>query len=292
MENIGFIGLGTMGLPISKNLIQKSQSKLFGFDIESSRVSLFENAGGKYSSIQEMSKNCSVIFLCLPTNDLVSKTIDEIICYGKKETIIVDLSSTAPDIITMKYKEALEEDIYLIDAPVSGGEKGAIEGTLVIMCGGDKKVYDKIKPLLEHISIKSRYMGKSGNGSISKLVNNIIVGINIAAVSEGYAFAKKAGINPRDLFEIIKDGFAGSKVMDSKIPKILNRDFSASARMGVHQKDLLNAEKHADYLKVSLPLTDIVLEFMNKIESKGLINEDHCALIKIYEEDMDVIVSE
>jgi len=290
MENVGFIGLGTMGLPISINLLNKSKMKIFGFDIEPLRVKEFEKAGGKYSNVRDIAQNCSTIFLCLPTNNSVSETIDEIIDNGKEGTIIVDLSSTSPFIIIEEYNKALNKGLYLIDAPVSGGEKGAIDGSLVIMCGGEKKAYEKIKSILEYISVKSMYMGRSGNGSISKLVNNIIVAINIAAISVGYAFAKKAGINPNDLFEIIKDGFAGSKVMDSKIPKILDRDFSPSARMKIHQKDLLNAIEYGDFLNIKLPLTEIVLDFMNKAETLGFINEDHCAIIKIYEDNMDVIV--
>lgn len=290
MNKIGFIGLGTMGLPISINLIKRLKSRIYGFDVNYQAIKEFEKNGGIYLNKIDIYKDCNIIILCLPTNDLISETIDEIIMVANKDTIIIDFSSTSPEIIIKEHELALAKGIHLIDAPVSGGEKGAIEGSLVVMCGGDEEIYHKIEFILDAMAVKVRYMGKSGNGSISKLANNMIVAVNLASISEAFCFAKKAGINPLDLFDIIKDGFAGSAVMESKIPKILSRDFSPSARVSIHKKDLVNAEQYAKHLNVKLHLTNKVLEDMQKLEDRGLAGDDHCAVVKIYEDEMGVIV--
>jgi 2-hydroxy-3-oxopropionate reductase len=156
------------------------------------------------------------------------------------------------------------------------------------MCGGDKEIFDEVKPLLLTIGNSATYMGQAGCGSVAKLANNMIVGCNIGAVSESFAFAVKAGIDPEVLFNAIKGGFAGSEVMNAKIPKIISRNFEASARISVHQKDLKNAVNMAEELCVEIPMSKLVLDYMNEMEAQGKINEDHCAIAKIYEKNMGV----
>ncbi|MDI6707063.1 MAG: NAD-binding protein, partial [Bacillota bacterium] len=191
-------------------------------------------------------------------------------------------------VIREMYKKASEVGIKLIDSPVSGGEAGAIAGTLVLMCGGDREVFEEVSPLLLCMGRAATYMGQSGCGSIAKLANNMIVGCNIAAVAESFAFATKAGLDPQVLFEAIKDGFAGSAVLYSKAPKIITRDFSASARIAVHQKDLKNAMRLAEELGVEIPMSKMVLGYMNEMDAEGKANEDHCAIAKIFEKNMGV----
>lgn len=291
MKKIGFIGMGIMGLPMAKNLLNKSECEVTGFDVFETARNRFVEAGGKTTeTAEEIYKNSDIIFLCLPKNELVESTIKEIIEKAKKGTIIVDFSSTAPGIIRKLFPEVKKAGMSLLDSPVSGGETGAIAGTLVVMCGGDKETFDNVKSLLHCVGEKVTYMGNSGCGSVAKLANNMIVGCNLISVSEAYAFAVKAGLNPKILFEAIKDGFAQSAVMDLKVPKILSRDFTASARIAVHQKDMKNAINLANELEIKIPMSDIVLDYMNQMESIGLINEDQCALVKIFERDMDIEV--
>lgn len=158
------------------------------------------------------------------------------------------------------------------------------------MTGGEKEIYDKVKPYLEMMGKTVTYMGPSGCGSTAKLANNMMVGIHLVAMSEAFAFAKKAGLDPQTLFGAIKDGFAQSAVMDLKVPKILSRNFSASARIAVHLKDINNAMEMADHLSVDLPMTKIVKEQMDYMKDHGMIDEDQCALIKYYEDAMGVEV--
>ncbi|HBD65011.1 MAG TPA: hypothetical protein DC038_11330, partial [Clostridiales bacterium] len=203
-------------------------------------------------------------------------------------TVIVALSSTAPSVIRDMYPNCREAGISLLDSPVSGGEAGAVAGTLAIMCGGEKHVFDEVEPLLHHIGKTATYMGGTGCGAVAKLANNMIVGCNIGAVGEALAFAVKAGLDPMTLYNAIKDGFAGSAVLDSKAPKIISRNFEASARIAVHQKDLKNAVDLADELNIEIPMSRMIFDYMNEMESDGMVNEDHCAIAKVYEKRMGV----
>lgn len=289
MKKIGFIGMGIMGLPMAVNLVKKSKQEVVGFDVVEEKKNIFkENGGIPVDNTDEITNACDIIFLCLPTNDLVKSTIQKIINSGRKGTIIVDLSSTAPNVIREMYPVADEAGIKLLDSPVSGGEVGAIEGTLAIMCGGDKEVFQEVQPLLHCMGANVTYMGSTGCGSVAKLANNMIVGCNLASVGEALAFAVKAGLDPQVLFDAIKDGFAGSAVFSTKAPKIISRNYEASARVAVHQKDLKNAVLLANELGVEIPMSEMVLDYMNELEADGRINEDHCAVARIYEKRMGV----
>ncbi len=288
-KTIGFIGLGVMGLPMSLNLLKKCDYSIMGYDVFREKRSIFTGNGGRSPEhVDEIYQNCDIIFLCLPSNDLVKSTIQDIIDIGKKGKIIVDLSSTSPSVIQEMYEKARQVGISVLDCPVSGGEPGAIAGTLVMMCGGDQEEFDVVSPLLHCMGSSVTYMGKSSSGSIAKLVNNMIAGCYLGAMSEGLAFAVKAGLDPETLFNAIKDGYAGSPLFAVKAPKIMSRNFEASARIAVHQKDLKNAVQLADELQVEIPLSKMVLDYMNEMEELGQVNEDHCAIAKIYENRMGV----
>lgn len=289
MKQVGFIGMGVMGLPMAINLVKKGNLNVIGFDVIEEKRKIFqENGGESTDNTEDIIKSCDIIFLCLPTNDLVKSNIQKIIDKGIKGTVIIDLSSTAPNVIREMYPKCKEASIELLDSPVSGGEVGAIEGTLAIMCGGDKGVFEKVEQLLRYVGKAVTYMGHTGCGAVAKLANNMIVGCNIGAVSEALAFAVKAGLDPETLFNAIKDGFAGSAVLNSKAPKIISRNFEASARIAVHQKDLKNAINLAEELNIEIPMSKMILDYMNEMEADGKVNEDHCAIARIYEKRMGI----
>lgn len=291
MKTIGYLGLGVMGYGMTSNLIHKSKGIVYGYDpVEVARKRFADNGGRVAADACELYRTCDIICMCLPTNALVKATITEIVEVARPGTIIVDMGSTSPYIIKELHAMACEKGFYLLDSPVSGGETGANGGTLAIMTGGEKEIYDKVKPYLEMMGKTVTYMGPSGCGSTAKLANNMMVGIHLVAMSEAFAFAKKAGLDPQTLFGAIKDGFAQSAVMDLKVPKILSRNFSASARIAVHLKDINNAMEMADHLSVDLPMTKIVKEQMDYMKDHGMIDEDQCALIKYYEDAMGVEV--
>lgn len=291
MKAIGYLGLGIMGYGMTGNLIDKSGQIVYGYDPVPELRERFEKRGGKaFDNAEALYKNCDIIFECLPTNEIVKATVTDIINTAAPGTIIVDMGSTAPYIIKELHEEALKKDIHVIDSPVSGGETGANGGSLVIMCGGEKEIYEEVKPYLLMMGKTATYMGGSGCGSTAKLANNMMVGIHLIAMDEAFAFAVKAGLDPKTLFEAIKGGFAQSAVMDLKVPKILSRDFTASARIAVHLKDVNNAIGVADKLGVDIPMTKIVKEQMDWMYDHGMINEDQCALVKYYEDAMGVEV--
>lgn len=291
MEKIGFLGLGIMGYWMSSNLLSKSGTEVYGYDPVEASLERFAASGGKKAgSAQELYENCGLIFFCLPTNEIVKSTVLEAIRTARPGTILVDMGSTSPKLVRELHAEANKHDISLLDCPVSGGEQGAKDGTLVIMCGGEADVYQKVRPYLSMMGKTVTYMGGSGNGSTAKVCNNMIVGIHLLAVGETYSFAKKAGLDPALLFEAIKDGFAESAVMTLKVPKILKRDFTPSARIAVHYKDIKNAMELAEHLGVTLPMTDEVKKQMDWMKAEGLIDEDQCALVKYSENLMHVEV--
>ncbi len=291
MKKLGFIGMGIMGLPMATNILQKREESIVGFDVMEEARMKFMEAGGEVSeSIPEIAANSDIVFLCLPKNELVESVGLEVISNAKVGTIIVDCSSTAPNIIRGLYPKVKAAGMHLIDAPVSGGQIGAIEGSLAIMCGGDKDIFDIVEEYLACMGAKVTYVGATGCGDVAKLANNMIVGNHLLAMGEAFAFATKAGLDPAILFEAIKDGYAQSRVLDVKVGKMLERDFTPAARIAVHQKDMKNAMQMASEMGVEIPLSAIVLEYMNRMEADGLINEDQCALVKPFEKDMQVVV--
>lgn len=289
MKKIGYLGLGIMGYGMTSNLIQKSGGPVYGYDpVEAARKHFADNGGTVTADAKELYQTCDVIFMCLPTNEIVKNTITEIMATAKPGTTIVDMGSTSPYVIQDLYKQANEKGFHLLDSPVSGGKTGADAGTLVIMCGGDKEVFDDVLPYLQMMGKTVTYMGSSGCGSTAKLANNMIVGIHLIAMGEAFAFAKKAGLDSKVLFDAIKGGFAQSAVLDLKVPEVLKRNFEATARIAVHLKDINNALEMAGHLGVDLPMTEIVHQQMDWMKQHGMIDEDQCALVKYYEDAMGV----
>lgn len=287
---IGFLGLGVMGLPMAKNLIKKSGCEVLGFDVAQSRLDEFAAAGGTPVKEQtDIYKQCDIIMQILPTHAIIRKSVEDAVHYGKRGNIIIDLSSTAPDIVLDLHKKALDAGMFLLDCPVSGGNPMAIAGTLAMMAGGEKEAFDRAEPLLACMG-HPIYTGGSGSGSVTKLVNNLIGGAELVAMCEGYAFAAKAGIDLQTTFEATRCGFVGGPMYENKVPKIIHRDYEPGARIAVHRKDILNAKHYAHKLGVDLPMTDVVLHVMDWMNDNGHIDDDQAAMVKYYEEKMGVTV--
>ena len=292
MKKIGFLGLGVMGLPMALNVLKKSGYPVLGFDVAQARLDQFAAAGGETTSDPvDIYKTCDVIMQMLPTHPIIINSIKQAVQYGKPGNIILDLDSTAPDIIQELYPEVEAAGMHLLDSPVSGGNPMAIAGTLAIMTGGDKEVFESVKPLLECMG-HPVYTGGSGSGSVTKLVNNMVAGAYMVVIAEAYAFAAKAGIDLQTTFEATRGGFAGGPVYENKVPKLIKRDFEPGARVAVHRKDILNAKHFAHHMGVDTPMTDVVLRVMDWMNDNGHIDEDQIAMVKYYEDKMDVTVGE
>jgi 2-hydroxy-3-oxopropionate reductase len=287
---IGFLGMGVMGLPMAKNLVTKSGCNVLGFDVAQKQKDAFREAGGiPVNDAVEIYRNCEVVMQILPTHPIIRNSVEQAIQYGKPGNIIVDLSSTAPDIILELHKKAHNTGIFLLDSPVSGGNPKATDGTLAIMVGGEKEAFDRVQPLLACMGTPV-YTGGSASGSVTKLVNNMIGGATLVAIAEGYAFAAKAKIDLQTIFDATRAGFVGGPMYDNKVPKLINRDYEPGARVAVHRKDILNAKHYAHKLGVDTPMTDVVLHVMDWMNDNGHINEDQIAMVKYYEDKMGVTV--
>ena len=216
---IGFLGMGVMGLPMAKNVVKKSGCEVLGYDVAKKQLDDFAASGGKpVSDPVEIYKNCDVILQILPTHPIIRNSVEQAIQYGKPGNIIVDLSSTAPDIIQELYTETRAAGMYLLDSPVSGGNPMAIAGTLAIMTGGDREAYEKAKPILSCMG-NPVYTGGTASGSVTKLVNNMVAGAYMVVIAEAYAFAAKAGIDLQTTFNATRGGFAGGPVYENKVPQ-------------------------------------------------------------------------
>ncbi|MBQ6116790.1 MAG: NAD(P)-dependent oxidoreductase [Oscillospiraceae bacterium] len=289
MGTIGFIGLGIMGIGMASNLVRKQPDTVLGFDLVPALRDRFAAHGGQpVENVEEIAKNCPLIFLSLPSNKAVESSVESILSAAKPGTIIVDLSSTAPSLIRELSKKAAEKGLHLLDSPVSGAEARAADGTLVIMCGGEEAVYETVLPYLKMLGPDVFYMGGSGSGNVCKLVNNVIVGGNLDIACEAIAFGRKAGLDPAKLWEVVRGGAAQSFMLDVRGPKIVNHDFSPSAPVRLHLKDVNNALQLADEIGVELPLTNVIKEHLGWLKEQGFENEDHSALYRYYEHAMGV----
>lgn len=285
-HKIGFIGLGVMGKPMALNLI-KAGCTLSVFDINKEVVKEVTSAGAKNGhSPKEIGKSCSIVFTMLPNSPQVEEVIsgeNGVLEEINKGTIIVDMSSISPIVAKKVYQTAKAKGVDFIDAPVSGGEPKAIDGTLSIMAGGDEPVFEKVKDLLLTMGASAILIGDSGSGNICKLANQIMVAMHLASVGEAMVFAEKAGVDSEKVFQAIRGGLAGSTVLDAKMPLILDRNFKPGGPIRMHTKDLLNVRDTALEIDAPIPLTTQIMEFMKALKADGKQEDDHGGLIQYWE---------
>ena len=283
---IGFIGLGIMGKPMVKNLL-KAGYELTVYDINQANIALMEEAGAKgASSAKEAAQGAGVVITMLPNGPHVKEAVlgkNGVLEGAEKGTILIDMSSIAPLVSQEICAECAKKGVKMIDAPVSGGEPKAIDGTMSIMAGGEKDVFDQVYGILMAMGGSAVYCGSIGAGNTTKLANQVIVALNIAAVSEAFLLSTKAGVEPHKVFEAIKGGLAGSTVMNAKIPMILDRNFQPGFKIDLHIKDLNNALETGHGVGAPLTLTANVMEMLQTLHHDGCGMEDHSAIAKYYE---------
>ena len=282
---IGFIGLGIMGRPMAKNLL-KAGYQLTVYDKFAKCDDLVALGAKAGVSNQDVAAQSEIIITMLPNSPQVREAVlgqDGVIDGAKAGAIVVDMSSIAPGASQEIGAALKEKGIALLDAPVSGGEPKAIEGSLAIMVGGEPEVFATVKPILEKMGSSVVHVGQIGAGNVTKLANQIIVALNIAAVSEAFVLATKAGVNPEAVFNAIKGGLAGSTVMNAKMPMILDGNFKPGFRIELHIKDLQNALDTAHALNVPIPLTANVMETLQALKGDEMGRNDHSAIVRFYE---------
>jgi len=285
-KKIGFIGLGIMGKPMAKNLL-KAEYTLTVHNRSPLPVNELTALGAsKAESPKETAQKSDVIITMLPDSPDVEKVIlgeNGVLEGAKSGTVIIDMSSIAPLVSKRISAEIEKKGVEMLDAPVSGGETGAIQGTLAIMVGGKEEIFNKHLDILKVMGKSVVRVGDIGAGGFTKLANQIIVAINIAAISEALVLGEKAGLNPEFLYKAIRGGLAGSNVLDSKINNILKRNFKPGFKIKLHRKDLNNVLLTAKDLDIPLPLTSLVQQMMVTLINEGKGEDDHSALINFIE---------
>ncbi len=283
---IGFIGLGIMGKPMVKNLIKGGYTDVLVNGRHQDVLDELAALGAVSATYQEIGEQCDVVMTMLPNSPQVKEVMlgnKGVAAFMKPGTVYIDMSSINP-VATKEVAAVLaEKNIDMIDAPVSGGEPKAIDGTLSFMVGGKEEVVEKYKPLLETMGSSVVRCGEIGAGNTTKLANQIIVACNIQALSEALILAKKAGVDPELVFKAIRGGLAGSTVMDAKAPMMLSGNDKPGFKIDLHIKDLNNALDCAHSVGAPVPMTAEVQEIFQWLHNHDGGQKDHSAIVQYYE---------
>ncbi|MFZ0429487.1 MAG: 2-hydroxy-3-oxopropionate reductase [Acidobacteriota bacterium] len=287
MEKIGFIGLGIMGKPMALNLIKAGYS-LTVYDVRPEPVQEVVAAGAKEAkSSKDVAARSDVVITMLPNSPDVRAAVlgnDGVLEGARAGLILVDMSSIAPLVAQEIAAEVQKKGVDMLDAPVSGGEPKAKDGTLSIMVGGKHEVFERVESILKCMGASAVLVGGIGSGNTTKLANQIIVALNIAAMSEAMVLATRAGVDPEKVYLAIRGGLAGSSVLDAKVPLALDGNFKPGFRIALHIKDLANALDTAHELGVPVPLSSGVMEIMQALKTDGKAGDDHGGIIQFYED--------
>jgi 2-hydroxy-3-oxopropionate reductase len=283
---IGFIGLGIMGKPMSKNLL-KAGHQLIVCDVVRAAVDELVAAGAQAAATpRDIASQVGLVITMLPNSPEVKQVVlgkDGILEGAKPGLIVADMSSIAPRVSRELAATLAERGVEMLDAPVSGGQPKAIDGTLSVMVGGKAEIFDRCLPVFKAMAASVVRVGDIGAGNVAKLANQIVIALNIAAVSEALVLAAKAGVEPELVFQAIRGGLAGSTVMDAKAPLMLDRKFNPGFRINLHIKDLDNALDAGHQFGSPLPLTALVREILEALKLDGFSDSDHGALVRYFE---------
>ncbi|MHB0896540.1 MAG: 2-hydroxy-3-oxopropionate reductase [Spirochaetales bacterium] len=283
---VGFIGLGIMGKPMSKNLIKAGYSLIVN-DVNAAAVAELVALGAESAeNAAEVARRSDLVITMLPNSPHVKQVVlgkNGLIEGARPGLILIDMSSIAPLASKEVNAKLVEKGVEMLDAPVSGGEPKAIDSTLSIMVGGSEDLFDRCLPLLQKLGSSVVLCGDIGAGNMTKLANQIIVALNIAALSEAMVLAAKSGVDPETVYKAIRGGLAGSTVMEAKTPMILAGNFKPGFRIELHIKDLANAIETGHDVGVPLPLTSQVMEMMQALKVDGKAGNDHSGIVQYYE---------
>lgn len=284
-RKFGFVGLGIMGKPMAKNLL-KSGYSLVVHDINKEPVNELKSEGAEVAlSPKEVAERCNVILTMLPNSPEVKQVIlgpKGVLEGAKSGSIVIDLSSIAP-LVSKEIAEALKaKGVRMMDAPVSGGEPGAVSGTLSIMVGGDQSDFDESIEMLNIMGGSVVRVGDIGSGNTAKLANQVIVALNIAAMCEALVLGAKAGVDLNLMYNAIRGGLAGSNVLDAKFPLVMANKLDPGFKIDLHIKDLANVLETSHQIGASLPLTGLVMEIFQSLKADGKGQLDHGGVITYY----------
>lgn len=284
--NVGFIGPGIMGAPMALNLM-KGGHRLWVYARRPAATQPLVAAGATAcATAADVARHADVIFTIVSDTPDVESVIfgaQGIASQARPGTVIVDMSTISPT-ATKSFAERLaQQGVDMLDAPVSGGETGAINGTLSIMVGGKPQVFERVKPLFECMGKNIVHIGDNGAGQVAKACNQIVVAVTIEAVAEALTFARRNGADPAKVREALMGGFAGSKIMEVHGKRMLDNDFKPGFKVGLHQKDMRIVMETAHQLGVALPAAALVTQHLNALMGTGDTNLDSAAVVKVIE---------
>lgn len=287
MSNIGFVGLGIMGGPMCRNLL-KSGHRLVVYDIVPALIERVVGYGAAAAgSAREAAERSDITITMLPDGPEVEQAMlgpGGVLEGARAGSTVVDMSSISPLVAQKVGAACAAKGVRFLDAPVSGGEPKAIDGTLAIMVGGEEAVFREMEPVLKCMGASATLTGAVGAGNVTKLANQIMVACNIAAMGEALVLATRAGLDPNVVFNAVKGGLAGSTVLNAKAPMVTARNFQPGFRIRLHQKDLRNALLTAEAMKVGLPLTSLVQQMLMALMNEGKGDLDHSAIVTFIEQ--------
>ena len=290
---IGLIGLGIMGKPMAKNLLKAGYKELYVWARSKAPVDELVSCGAIASSKAEIGSVCDVVLTMLPNSPQVKEVllgeggVAETMHEGQ---VFIDMSSINPIASKEISEELAKKGVKMLDAPVSGGEPKAIDGTLSFMVGGDQEIFDFAKPILLAMGSSVVLCGGIGAGNTTKLANQIIVACNIQALAEALTLAQKAGVDPELVFQAIKGGLAGSTVMNAKAPMMIAGNDKPGFKIDLHIKDLSNALDCAHSVGAPVPMTAQVQEILQYLHNNGCGQNDHSAIAKYYEKLAGILI--
>ena len=283
---LGFIGLGIMGKPMARNLLKAGYSLTVFNRSQGPMDELASEGAAAVASSAEVAEKSEIVITMLPDSADSEQVIlgERGVLEGAREnSVIVDMSSIAPLVSQRIASDALKKGVEMVDAPVSGGEPGAVAGTLAIMVGAKEEVFERCLPILNVMGRSVVRVGDPGAGNIVKLANQIIVAANIEAIGEAFVLAQKAGVDPDLVFQAIRAGLAGSNALEAKAPMVMERNFNPGFRIRLHQKDLHNALLTGKDLGVPLPVTSLVQQMLGALINQGRGESDHSAIVNFIE---------
>ena len=287
MLKVGFIGLGTMGFPIAGHISKSYQTLVFNRTTNKSQKWTSEFEGETCESVKDLALKSKVIFLCLSEDRDIEEVVlgrDGIFEHINEGTIVVDHSTTSVDTATLISKEILKKDSIFLDAPVSGGEAGAQNGSLSVMIGGDSSAYKQISPILDCYSAFHKYMGPSGNGQLTKMINQICIAGLIQALAEAASFAKKSGISSKEVLDVISRGAAQSWQMENSWESMIDDEYVFGFAVDLMVKDLEIVSKFSKKIGANISTTEVIKSYYKELQNMGAGRLDTSSLLKRLDE--------
>ena len=283
-EKVGFVGLGIMGTPMARNLLAAGYDLTVHNRSREKAEALAAEGATVAESPKEVAESADVVVTMLPGPPEVEAVFGEMLGVAADDMLLIDMSTSSPILARKLAADAGEKGVGALDAPVSGGDVGAKDGTLSIMVGGSEEDFGRARPLLEVMGGTVTHVGEAGAGQTVKACNQIVVALVIEAVSEALVLGERAGVEPSKILDVLSGGLAGNKVMEVKREKLLTRDFSPGGKSRFHLKDLGIALAAARECGVPLPVTALVNEMFGALVAGGMGDLDHSALIALLDD--------